>query len=523
MKKIEFALCVGAALFAPVLVGTSVAQSAPQMTRRVITPSATWTATSSPIQATIAGGPWTLGQGGTSTKGGAYDGTTKGGTADYCTPGNSGGGTPLMNPASAVNTFNPYYFPWVVGSGQNVKGYFDYRPKNINEAIVEAVSSNAGQTWTFQQVAEQLTSECPNGDPNTANDANGNPAGNDDGEGHASLISFSGINVLYTLDRRSPHVDADGLIMHQIVPRGVNALNPLPANSPFMQPPACVAGVAPGDCEQPLAPTANIVAGWNFNADTNTATTFTTISGSPSFNVNNSPAPSTNNAASTPTASALGMTSTTYVYSTQTVSIVSGGGGYAVNDTGTFGSGSPIATYTVTSVTSGVVIGVTVSQFNSGYTIGTNYAATATSGSGSGLTLQVTALATTGSVNGDDVTGTTLSSDPVTSPASNNPQAANNIAPNDNNAWRVRGVGLPKKGVVGMANTGNGWNLAAPPCTQGAQFMVDTTGYHYIVLQFDWYTTRQGVRDLQVLYTTNGGSHLDPGWTDSGIRRRQRI
>ena len=55
MKKIKLALCVSAALFAPVLVGTSVAQAR--------TPSGR--ATSSPIQATIAGGPWTLGQGGT--------------------------------------------------------------------------------------------------------------------------------------------------------------------------------------------------------------------------------------------------------------------------------------------------------------------------------------------------------------------------------------------------------------------------------------------------------------------------
>jgi hypothetical protein len=170
MKKIEFALCVGAALLAPVFVGTSVAQNA------------TWAATSSPIQATIAGGPWTLSQGGTATTGGAYNGPTP-----YCTPGNSGGGTQLMNPTSVVNTFNPYYFPWVSGSGQNVKGYFDYRPKNVNEAIVEAISSNAGQTWTFQQMAEQLTTECPNSDSNTANDSAGNPAGNDDGEGHASL------------------------------------------------------------------------------------------------------------------------------------------------------------------------------------------------------------------------------------------------------------------------------------------------------------------------------------------------
>ena len=133
MKKIEFALSVSMALFAPILVGTSAAQNAQ------------WTATSQPIQATIAGGPWTLSQGGSSTGGGAYDGPIK-----YCTPGGAAGVTELVNPTTTVNTFNPYYFPWVVGSGQSVKGYFDYRPKEINEAVVEAVSSDAGKTWTFQ-------------------------------------------------------------------------------------------------------------------------------------------------------------------------------------------------------------------------------------------------------------------------------------------------------------------------------------------------------------------------------------
>jgi len=419
MKKIELAICVCTALFVPGLVATSSAQNAQ------------WTATSTPIQATIAGGPWTLSQGGTATTGGAYDGTIP-----YCTPGGSSGGAPLLNPTSVVNTFNPYYFPWVVGSGQSVKGYFDYRPKDINEAIVEAVSTDAGQTWTFQQMAEQLTSECPNSDSNTADDTpGGNPAGNDDGEGHASLISFEGANFLYTLNRSTPHVDSDGLIVHQIVPRGVNALSPLPANSPFLQPPGCV---SPSQCTQPLAPTANIIAGWNFDNDVDTTTSFPTIPGSPTptFSINNSPAASTNNVktSSTPTATALGMTNN-YTYST-----------------------TP---------------------------------------------------ATTGSVNGDDVTPTTLSSDPQIVAANNN-LAANNVAPNDNNAWRIRGAGVPKKGTTGTANTGNGWNLAAPVCTQGAQFMVDTTGYHYIVLQFDWYTTNQGVRDLQVLYTTNGGTSWTP-------------
>ena len=383
MNKIELALSVSMALLAPGLVATSWAQNA------------SWTAASTPIQATIAGGPWTLGQGGAKTTGGAYDGPIP-----YCTPGNSGGGTPLMNPTSVVNTFNPYYFPWVVGSGQNVKGYFDYRPKNINEAIVEAVSTNAGQTWTFQQMAEQLTSECPNSDSNSANDTpGGNPAGNDDGEGHASLISFSGANFLYTLNRSTPHVDSDGLIVHQIVPKGVNALSPLPANSPFMQPPA-----------------SNVIAGWNFDNLTGTQ---------------NTPAASTNNSSGTPAASALGMTNN-YTYST-----------------------SPV---------------------------------------------------TVGSVNTDDVTPTTLSSDPLIVLA-NNSLANNNVAPNDNNAWRIRGA----DGKAGKAGEGNGWNTAAPPCTQGAQFMVNTSGYHYIVLQFDWYTTNQGVRDLQVLYTSDGST-----WTPVG-------
>jgi hypothetical protein len=293
-----------------------------------------------------------------------------------------------MNPSSSVNTFNPYYFPFVVGSGQNVKGYFDYRPKNINEAVVAATSTNAGQTWTFQQMVEQLTTECPNSDANTANSG-----GNDDGEGHPSIISFGGMTWLYTLDRRTPHADSDGLIVHNILPRGANALNPLPLNSPLMQPPA-----------------ANVIAGWNFNSLTGTQL---------------APAPSTNTSSGSVSAKSLGMTNN-YTYST-----------------------TP---------------------------------------------------STVGSVDGSNVTKTTLSSDPSGT-------ATHNIGPNNNEAWRVVGAG----GTSGVVGAGNGWNLSAPPCTQGAEFDVDTTGYHYIVFQYDWYTTNQGVRDLQALYTTDGST-----WTPVG-------
>jgi hypothetical protein len=465
MKKIELALCLCAALCTPSLVGTAAAQNAQ------------WTAASTPVQATIAGGPWTLAQGGTATKGGAYDGTTP-----YCAPGNSGGGTELMNSTSVVNTFSPYYFPFVVGSGQNVKGYFDYRPKNINEGVVAATSTNAGQSWTFQAMAEQLTTECPNSDSNSANDSAGNPAGNDDGEGHPSILSYGSSTILYTLNRASGHVDSDGLIVHQLRPTPASPLNPLPANSPLMQPPAV-----------------NMIAGWNLNSAVNTSTSYPTIPGSPSFKVNNSPAPSTG----TGTASALGMTNS-YTYSTAAVTVHGTPTGYAVNDTGTIGSSS--VQYTVTAVSAGgVVTAVATPQFSSasGLVVGTTYSTHTTTGAGSGLTLKVTGVTTTGSVDGDDVTGTTLSSDPAG-------VQTNNIAPNDNNAWRIRGPGLPSGGTVGTTNTGNGWNLAAPPCTQGAQFMASTAGYRYILLQFDWYTTAQGVRDLQALYTTDGGSTWTP-------------
>src|ERR1700689_2436966 len=143
----------------------------------------TWTAASSPVQSTLAGGPWTLSQG-------ANPDTT------YCRSG--GIGFPIVNPSTTVNTMNPFYFPFVTGSGNNLQGYFDYRPDAINEAILAAKSSDGGQTWTFQQQVLSVSPDCP-----TANPA----AGNDAGEGHPHTISFLGTTWLYTLDRRNNYVD----------------------------------------------------------------------------------------------------------------------------------------------------------------------------------------------------------------------------------------------------------------------------------------------------------------------------
>ena len=222
----------------------------------------TWTAASTPVQSTLAGGPWTLSQG-------ANPDTT------YCTSG-----TPIVNPTSTVNTMNPFYFPFVTGSGNNLQGYFDYRPDAINEATIAAKSTDGGLTWTYQQQVASLSSDCPTSNP---------AAGNDDGEGHPHIISFLGTNWLYLLDRRNNYVDNAGLIVQRITPNipAGRPLNPVAAGTTFTPPASLPAGVS-------------LFAGWDFNNDVNTPNT---IAGQ-SYPVNNSPAPSIGTGTATP----LGMT-----------------------------------------------------------------------------------------------------------------------------------------------------------------------------------------------------------------------
>jgi hypothetical protein len=203
----------------------------------------TWTATSSPIQTTLSGGPWLLPQGGpyvenssgTTTSGGPFDGTTP-----YCS-----NGVPIVNPSTTVNTMQPFYFPFVSGRGLSLQGYFDYRPRNVNEALVAATSADGGQTWHFEQQVDNLTVLCPQ------SDANG--SGNDDGEGHANVLSFGGGYILTLLDRRNGHVDFDGLIVHDLTPRVSAPLTGLPSNSE-LGPPTVVAN----------STTAGIITQWNF-------------------------------------------------------------------------------------------------------------------------------------------------------------------------------------------------------------------------------------------------------------------
>ncbi len=70
-----------------------------------------------------------------------------------------------------------------------------------------------------------------------------------------------------------------------------------------------------------------------------------------------------------------------------------------------------------------------------------------------------------------------------------------------NYAWKIVGVGGSTP-----ATKGNGWSSQAPIGTQGAEFLVNTSGYAGISLQFDWEATTQGEANLQVQYTLNGGT-----------------
>jgi len=253
----------------------------------------TWTATSSPVQSTLAGGPWTLSQG-------PNPDTT------YCTGG--GTGVPIVNPSTTANKMNPFYFPFVTGSGNNLQGYFDYRPDSINEAIVAADSTDGGLTWHFHQQVASLSPDCPTSNP---------AAGNDVGEGHPHLLSFFGINFLYLLDRRNDYVDNAGLIVQLLTPdiSGGQPLKPVAASTTFTPPASLPAGVS-------------LFTGWDFNNDSNSSVAFNNITGSPSFNINNSPTPSVGAGTATP----LGMTNN-YTYSTTPTATVGSNAGSDITST----------------------------------------------------------------------------------------------------------------------------------------------------------------------------------------------
>lgn len=179
-----------------------------------------FTRTSPAVETYIIGGPWTLEQSG------AAVGLK---SAGYC----DAEGNQVPNPGA--ERMEPYYFPFITGHGRHLQGYFDYRPKDTDEAVVAASSDDAGKTWTFQDEVLQLRTTCPtqaNKEPDGEKDADGgNNAdnGDDDGQGHQFILNIAGHTYLYTLDRAVNHIDFDDLYIHELSPQPGHPLNGAPA------------------------------------------------------------------------------------------------------------------------------------------------------------------------------------------------------------------------------------------------------------------------------------------------------
>ncbi len=164
----------------------------------------TWTLKETASEAYITGGPWTLEQGPASPDRRA---------AGYCDTYPNG----TQQPNPGTERMQPYYFPFVIGSGNNLQGVFDYRPRNIDEATVAAVSTDGGRSWQFQQEVLELTDQCP---PSDTKDLN-----NDNGLGHPFVLTLKGATLLYNLDRRDGHIDSDGLAVTMLHPQSGSPLN----------------------------------------------------------------------------------------------------------------------------------------------------------------------------------------------------------------------------------------------------------------------------------------------------------
>src|SRR6516225_3909265 len=196
-------------------------------------------------EASIANGPWTLhselGRNRHDASGivpsipAPYNPpTSKFGTpyASYCVGGQ-------VQTAQGFNPMQPYYFPFVRPNSGWIQGFFDYRPRNEQEATVSAISTDAGKSWIFKDQGLGLNPYCP-ADPTDPDNNNvivggvstpyGSDAANaaDNGLGHSFVMTVGGDQLLYQLNRANNHIDHDQLVVHTLMPKGTHPLAGLP-------------------------------------------------------------------------------------------------------------------------------------------------------------------------------------------------------------------------------------------------------------------------------------------------------
>ncbi len=163
---------------------------------------------------------------------------TPGPLAGYCAAGypNNENSSPVGQPLNINQPFAPYYFPDIVRNADgSLTGYFDWRPKDADEAIVVAKSTDNGATWQAEGKAlDQNGSYCPTADTN------------DDGQGHPYVMSVGGTTRLYTLQRPAGDYPGVGLLTHPVNPSASNPLASVPANPAGGHRPQHLRGVAAG-------------------------------------------------------------------------------------------------------------------------------------------------------------------------------------------------------------------------------------------------------------------------------------
>jgi hypothetical protein len=141
----------------------------------------------------------------------------------YCGSGSqttASAGSPVRQPEGTTLPLAPAYFPHIVSNGDGtLTGYFDYRPKDADEAVEVAKSSDGGKSWVYEgEALEQNPGYCPSDDIN------------DDGNGHPFVITVGGVTRLYTLQRAAGDTQGVGMLTHTLNPTAANPLNGAPAS-----------------------------------------------------------------------------------------------------------------------------------------------------------------------------------------------------------------------------------------------------------------------------------------------------
>ena len=108
---------------------------------------------------------------------------------------------------------------WCATPTARLTGYFDYRPKDADEAIVAASSTDNGTEL-------DLRGRGPRAEPRLLPSADIN----DDGEGHPNVITVGGTTRLYTLQRPAGDNPGVGMLVHTLHPDCANPLAGAPGH-----------------------------------------------------------------------------------------------------------------------------------------------------------------------------------------------------------------------------------------------------------------------------------------------------